>query len=132
MVTDPRLPELRERWERAIERDRHADAVKALVELEAIDREEPLWSHRLGESYRRLHKMKEAEEAFVRATERYAERGFLPRAIAMAKLVVSINPKRTDVLSRVQPKPSAPAPPPLPARPVVVPLAPAKDSSADK
>ena len=149
------IEQLHDAWERAIERERHADAVRACLELEALDPKEPLWSHRAGESYRRLGKMKEAEDAFVRATDRYAAKGFVPRAIAMAKLVVALNPKRTDVLERVSPpKPKveggpdsepptidAPAPglaaqrkgpPPLPPRPVVIALAPAKDAADDE
>lgn len=148
----PSIEQLHDAWERAVERERHADAVKACLELEALDPKEPLWSHRAGESYRRLGKMRDAEEAFVRATDRYAAKGFLPRAIAMAKLVVALNPKRTDVLERVspakpkvetipppaiEPAPNAASakpkgPPPLPPRPVVIALAPAKDAADDE
>lgn len=130
-----RLDALHRDWENAIERDRHSDAVKALVELEKIDRDEPRWSQRLGEAYRRLEKKKDAEDAFARAAERYMEKGFLPRAIAMAKLVMSLNPARADLLERLEaknaPAPTRPvAPPPLPLNPV--PLARAADSSIDE
>lgn len=112
--------------------------MKALVELEKIDKDEPRWSQRLGEAYRRLEKKKDAEDAFARAAERYMEKGFLPRAIAMAKLVTSLNPARADLLERLEaknaPQASAPkrpiAPPPLPVKPV--PLARAADSSVDE
>ncbi len=139
-----KLDDLRERWNRAVERDRPSDALAALVELEKLEPEEPRWSQRLGEIMRRLGKTREAEEAFVRATERYVKQGFLPRAIAMAKLVISLNPARTDLLKQLEPKP-APAPPlPLPAAaakrvvppplPVAtpVPLLRARDSSIDE
>jgi CRP-like cAMP-binding protein len=127
-----KVDELREQWDRAVGRDRPADAVKALTELEKLEPDEPRWSQRLGEALRRLGKAKDAEEAFVRATERYMEKGFLPRAIAMAKLVTSLNPARTDLLAKLEPpkpKPTAP-PPPLPLRPV--PLQRAKDESHDE
>ncbi len=112
--TNPQIDDLRERWDRAVERDRPNDALAALTELEKLEPEEPRWSQRLGEILRRLGKAREAEEAFVRATERYVKQGFLPRAIAMAKLVISLNPARTDLLKQLEPKPPAARPPPLP------------------
>jgi CRP-like cAMP-binding protein len=111
---------LRAQWDRAVERDRPSDAVTALAELEELESDEPRWSQRLGEALRRLGKLPEAEAAFVRAAERYADKGFLPRAVAMAKLVASMNPAHTDLLARLEPKklaPKVPAPPPpLPAK----------------
>ena len=84
------LEELRADWHRATEKDKPHDAVKALVHLEKLEPNEPRWSQRLGEAYRRTGHVPEAIEAFVRAYERYFERGFPPRAIAMAKLVKSL------------------------------------------
>jgi CRP-like cAMP-binding protein len=136
-MTAARIEELRTQWDRAVERDRPADAVSALAELEKLETDEPRWSQRLGEALRRLGKTHDAEEAFVRATERYVVKGFMPRAIAMAKLVASINPARADLLARLEPtKAAAPPPrspgmpPPLPVRPV--PLQRAEDSSIDE
>lgn len=134
-----RIDDLRTQWDRAVERDRPADAVAALTELEKLEPDEPRWSQRLGETMRRLGKMRDAEEAFVRATERYAARGFLPRAVAMAKLVATLNPERVDLLARLEPKKAVPAPPPLaraPASPALpmrpVPLRRADDSGFDE
>jgi len=132
-MSDERIDGLRDKWERALERDRPADAVKALVELEKLVVDEPQWSQRLGEAYRRLGKAKDAEEAFVRAAERYMARGFLPRAIAMAQLVSALNPARESLLARLKPA----APPPraaasAAAAPRPVPLAPAKDVMHDE
>ncbi|MDB4934416.1 MAG: regulatory subunit-like protein [Labilithrix sp.] len=121
-----RIEELRAEWDRAVERDRPADAVTALAALEMLEADEPRWSQRLGEAHRRLGKMHEAEEAFVRAAERYADKGFLPRAIAMAKLASSINPAHGDLLARLEPKKVVAKPPPLPARAAVPPPLPAR------
>jgi CRP-like cAMP-binding protein len=133
-MTAARIEELRAQWDRAVERDRPADATTALAELEKLEDGEPRWSQRLGEALRRLGKLREAEEAFVRAAERYAEKGFLPHAIAMAKLVATMNPAHGDLLARLEPK--KPAPPPLPAKraapPPAVPLQRAEDSSIDE
>jgi CRP-like cAMP-binding protein len=129
------VDELREQWDRAVERDRPADAVSALTQLEKLEPDEPRWSQRLGEALRRVGKAREAEDAFVRAIDGYVKQGFLPRAIAMAKLVTSLNPARADLLAKLEPpkaaKPTPPAgvaaakakqPPPLPPRVVPPPL----------
>src|SRR5690348_5581354 len=121
------LEELRASWQRAIEKDKAHDAIKALVQLERAEPSDPLWSQRLGEAYRRTGQNKEAVEAFVRAYERYFARGFLPRAIAMAKLVGQLDAARGDLLEKSLPRggavppplpltrPAAKAPPPLPS-----------------
>jgi CRP-like cAMP-binding protein len=129
-----RIETLRAQWDRAVERNNASDAMTALAELETLEDEEPRWSQRLGEALRRLGKLREAEAAFVRAAERYAGKGFLPHAVAMAKLVASMNPAHGDLLARLEPR--KPVPPPLPARrPAVVappPLERAEDSSIDE
>lgn len=106
-----RVEELRERWHTASENERPRDAVKALVELEQLEPHEPRWSQRLAESYRRAGQEREAIDAFARAFQRYFERGFLPRAIAMAKLVTSLDAKRGNLLEASLPKPGAPPAP---------------------
>jgi CRP-like cAMP-binding protein len=129
-----RIEELRGQWDRAVERDRPGDAIAALVALEKLEHEEPRWSQRLGEALRRRGRSTEAEAAFVRAAERYADKGFVTHAIAMAKLVTSMNPAHADLLARLEPpKPpriAPPLPPALPARPV--PLHRAEDSLHDE
>ena len=146
---DRLIEKLRAEWHKATEKNKPQDALKALIELERLDPKEPAWSQRLGEAYRRTSQKKEAVDAFVRAYERYLARGFLPRAIAMAKLVATMDQARGDllentlpqsggpVLASIAPPPQAPtaAPPPLPlgigaglagTRPPPLPLSPVK------
>lgn len=131
---------LRADWDRAIERDKPADAVKALAALEVADPGEPQWSQRLGEALRRVGRAKDAEEAFERAMRRFADKGFLPRAIAMAKLVAAMNPQKSGLVAGLEAKPPATSgsgkPPPLlrPPPPLVqpAPLEPARDSLDDE
>ena len=127
------IAQLRASWERAVERDKHGEAVKALLELETLEPKEPNWSQRLGDAYRRLGKTADAAAAFERAMDRYHAQGFLPRAVAMAKLAASLDPKKKDLVDRLTPDSARavkPMPPPLPIKPV--PLARAKDEKADE
>lgn len=107
------LEKLRADWHWATEKDKPHDAVKALVELEKLEPNEPRWSQRLGESYRRMGQTKEAIEAFTRAFDRFFSRGFIPRAIAMAKLVGTLDAERGDLLEKSLPQGGPAVPPPL-------------------
>ncbi len=99
-----------------MERGRSGDVIDALVELEKLEPREALWSHRLGDALRRAGKGHDAVEAFVRAVERYRASGFLPRAIAMAKLVETLEPHRQGLVARVAP--STERPPHIPPQPM--------------
>jgi CRP-like cAMP-binding protein len=115
------LEQLREAWHRASEKDKPHDAIKVLVQLEKLEPNEPRWAQRLGEAYRRTGQTPEAVEAFARAFQSFFERGFLPRAIAMAKLVSTLDAARGDLLEKTLPRTNA-GPPPLPVRPGPPPL----------
>lgn len=111
-----RVEQLHQKWERAVERGRSGDVIEALVELEKLEPREALWSHRLGDALRRAGKGHDAVEAFTRAVDRYRASGFLPRAIAMAKLVETLEPHRTGLVARLGPSTERPphiAPQPL-------------------
>ena len=109
-----RVEQLHEKWERAVERGRSSDVITALVELEKLEPREALWSHRLGDALRRAGKGHDAVEAFVRAMDRYRASGFLPRAIAMAKLVETLEPHRGPLVTKLAPSTERPPPPPAP------------------
>lgn len=127
------IAELRAAWERALEKDRPRDAIKALVELEKLEPLEPLWSQRLGEAYRREGDSANAVEAFVHAFERYHAKGFIPRALAMAKLVRTFDAKRGERMERSLPEPPRRGPPPLPLKRVKpAPLAPAPNTKKEE
>jgi CRP-like cAMP-binding protein len=105
-----RLEELRAIWHKASAKDKPQDAIKALIELERLDPADPQWSQRLGEAYRRKGASADAVEAYARAFVRYFEKGFLPRAIAMAKLVKSLDAERGDLLEKALPVGGVPPP----------------------
>lgn len=109
-ATRKRIEAARTAWDQAAAKDRHGDAAKALAELEELEPTEALWSHRLGEAYRRLKRPKEAEDAFARAALRYHARGHFPRAAAMARLVLSLDPSRAEAMSPLLSGPEDPPP----------------------
>lgn len=113
------IADLRAEWEKAIEKDKPRDAIKALMQLEKAVPDDPQWSQRLGEAYRRSGDNPLAVEAFVHAFERWLAKGFVPRALAMAKLVKTMDAARGERMERALPAerkapPPLPKPPPLP------------------
>lgn len=66
-----------------------------------MEPDEPRWPHRKGDLLKRLGRPGAAVEAYEQAVDLYAQKGFVARAAAMAKVVVAISPERADVLKRV-------------------------------
>lgn len=82
---------------------------KALDLYELIEKQlpdEPRWPHRRGDLLQRVGRKADAVAAYERAVELYTAQGFVARAVAMAKLVVAIDPGRAEVLEQIDPKPA--------------------------
>jgi CRP-like cAMP-binding protein len=80
---------------------KHKRALAAYLELEQLEPRDAQWSKRAAETYRRLGKDKDAIGAFARAADRYAQGGFLVQAIAVCKLILSIDARNDDALRRI-------------------------------
>jgi CRP-like cAMP-binding protein len=93
---------LKDQLEKAQAKDKRADVAKILAELERAEPDNPGWSHRLGDAERRQGNTTRAVLAYERAVRRYEKGGFLARAVAMAKTILTLDPKRTDVLESIQ------------------------------
>lgn len=104
MSTADAARSLREKLERAIEKEKTRDAIEILKQLELVEGEKARWPHRRGDLHRRLGQKKDAIEAYDRAVKLYNVEGFITRAVALAKLIVDLDPTRTDVLERVDPQ----------------------------
>lgn len=98
-----RIKALREKLEKKLARDELKRAVELLVELQELEPDSARWPHKRGDVLRRLGRRGEAIAAYERASTLYAEAGFLPRAIAMAKVIAELSPTRTDVLEKIDP-----------------------------
>jgi CRP-like cAMP-binding protein len=113
--------------DKALDKDKPKDVLAALDGLERLEPDEPRWPQRTGDYLLRKGQRAQAEAAYLRALDVLIKQGFLPRAVALAKLVVGINPARADILNRLnqdaaralrnKPSFSAFKPPPLPTPP---------------
>jgi len=101
--TERRAKELREKLERDLAKDELNKAVPRLLELEQLEPANARWPHKRGDVLRRLNRRGEAIAAYEKASALYSEAGFLPRAIAMAKVIAELSPQRAGVLERIDP-----------------------------
>jgi CRP-like cAMP-binding protein len=101
-MTDVRA--LRDRLEQALARDRSREALELLDTLEAEEPGKARWPHRRGDILRKLGDKPGALDAYTVAVRAYAAEGFVTRAVALAKLVVDLDPSRAAVLRDVDPR----------------------------
>src|SRR5512139_2822291 len=87
-----RIRELRERASEALERGRADQAVEHYLVLEQLDPEDPNWAKRTADCYLRLKQPQAQVAALARAADGYARTGFVLKAIALSKLISSIDP----------------------------------------
>lgn len=105
-MSGSRTRKLRDQLQKALLKERFAEALQHYRALERMEPDEPRWPHRKGDLLKRLGQPELAIESFERAVDLYAQRGFVARAAAMAKVIVAIDPSRGDVLDRVEPEPA--------------------------
>lgn len=89
---------LKEKLSKAIQKERFGEALRLYDSLQTLEPTEPRWPHREGDLLQRLKRTPEAIDSYEKAVELYTEQGFMARAAAMAKVVLSIDPTRSDVL----------------------------------
>ena len=99
-----RIRKLRDKLSKYLEKRRFDQAIEVYSQLSAIESKEPRWPHKQGDLLRRLKRDDEAVAAYERAVHRYAEKGFVARAVAMAKVILTVDPTRADVLYLVDPE----------------------------
>ncbi len=94
---------------RALETGRLSEALDLYELIEKRKPDEPRWSHRKGDLLRRMGRKADAVLAYERAVDLYAAKGFDARAAATAKIMLAIDPSKSDVLERVSRPPSPPS-----------------------
>src|SRR5262245_50732405 len=104
MSTRENARKLREKLDKAVEKDRPREAVDILLQLEQLESDQARWPQRRGDIHRRQGQKKDAIEAYLRAMRLYDTGGFIARSLAVAKMIVDLDPSRTDVLASVNPQ----------------------------
>jgi len=93
--------DLRSELSRALRSGRFADALALYELIEKRKPDEPRWAHRKGDLLRRMGRDAEAVLAYEHAVHLYSDRGFDARAAATAKLVLAIDPSKSELLEWV-------------------------------
>ncbi|MFI5307788.1 MAG: cyclic nucleotide-binding domain-containing protein, partial [Polyangiales bacterium] len=101
---DKQVRKLREKLEAALAKRKDDDALKLLEQLIEAEPKAPRWPHKRGELYVKRNRKTEAIADYTLAASLYADQGFLARAVAMAKTIIDLDPKRIDVLERLDPE----------------------------
>ena len=100
-MSGSRTRNLREKLQKALLKERFGEALEHYAALQRMEPGEPRWPHRKGDLLKRTGHLEQAVTSYERAVDLYAQQGFVARAAAMAKVIMSIDPNRTDVLERV-------------------------------
>jgi CRP-like cAMP-binding protein len=98
------VEKLRGKLETAVQKGKHRQALNRYAELEQVEPATARWPQRRGDLLRRLGHTDEAKRAYERAIELHAQWGFVARAAALAKVLLTLDPSRTDVLEKVDPE----------------------------
>jgi CRP-like cAMP-binding protein len=104
MSEDKIVRKLRKQLETALAKQKDSDAIAVLGELIEAEPKIPRWPHKRGELYRKHGKKREAIECYTLAADLYTDQGFLARAVALAKTIIDIDPRATQVLERIDPQ----------------------------
>jgi CRP-like cAMP-binding protein len=113
------LRKLKDEAARLSEKGKHAKAAELYARV-AEREDDPQWSQRAGDAWKRAGQPSEALRFYVAAAEAYARQGFLLKAIAMAKVVLAIDPKHTrthQMVASLYSKEASPSPQPSPLVP---------------
>ncbi len=99
-----RTTNLRAELEKALNAQKVNQALDLYELIEERNPHEPRWPHRKGDLLQRMGREGDAVRAYERCVELYAAKGFVARAAAMAKVILSIDPTKDAVFERVDPE----------------------------
>ncbi len=111
------LRDLKDEAAQAMSRELWKTALKCYGELADCEPLEGTWPLRAGDAARKLGTLHDAIAWYERGAATYAERGFVVRAIAVGKMIESLDPGNDRILrvldaAQKQPEKSLPPPPP--------------------
>jgi tetratricopeptide (TPR) repeat protein len=96
--TESKTIDLRAQLSKALQAGRFTQALDLYELIEKRKPDEPRWAHRKGDLLRRMGREPDAVIAYERAVHLYSAKGFDARATATAKLVLTLDPNKVEVL----------------------------------
>lgn len=119
------IRKLRDEAQKAQAAGKWKKGVELYQKLATLEPAEAQWPQRAGECLRKLDRAAEAIEQFEMAARIYAQRGFLVKAIAVAKIILQIDPSNTraqEAVLQLNTQRGIPTPPPkVPVAPIETP-----------
>jgi tetratricopeptide (TPR) repeat protein len=94
--------DLRDELSKALRAGRFSDALALYELIEKRKPDEPRWPRRRADLLNRMGREDDAVAAYEQAIDLYAAKGFIERAIATAKVMLSIDPTKMAVLHRLE------------------------------
>lgn len=95
------LRELREAALASSRKGHHAAALERFRDLERLDPTEADWPRRAADCQRALGDVPQQLAALGRAAELYAQAGAMAKAIAMCRMILSLDPEHTETQERL-------------------------------
>ena len=138
MALDPKLiTKVKEKAEKFFDKGKFVNALETYEKISEYGEKDPRIFMRIGDIARRAEESEKAIEYYTRASERFVKQGFIIKAIAVCKMILNVDPSRTDMEKRLaklyeregmvqgvaspapatKPTTSAPAPSPAPPGP---------------
>src|SRR5437762_377265 len=84
-----------------VARGRWKKALECYRQLEKLEPRDGVWPQKAADMHRRLGQVDDAAAALLRAADVYSRNGFLLKSIAVCKLILEIDPRRTEIEDRL-------------------------------
>ena len=94
--------DLRNELSKALRTGRFSEALALYELIEKRKPDEARWPRRRADLLNRMGREEDAVAAYQKAIDLYAAKGFIERAIATAKVMLSIDPTKVAVLHRLE------------------------------
>jgi cAMP-dependent protein kinase regulator len=101
MVRQPEARRIKDEAAAFVAKGRWRKALDAYRILERLEPGDGTWPQRAGEMHRRLGEAAAGADALTRAADLYSRQGFLLKAIAVCKMILELDPRRTEVEERL-------------------------------
>ncbi|MBI5892121.1 MAG: cyclic nucleotide-binding domain-containing protein [Deltaproteobacteria bacterium] len=95
------ISQIKDKAEKYFSKGQFSSSLDAYLSIKTQAGKDPRIYLRLGDIYRKLNKSQEAVEEYKNAAEVFVKQGFIVKAIAVFKMIIDIDPSKTDVQKRL-------------------------------